>query len=135
MRPSNYVHITGNLGGSVETHKSESGIQVSKFNIAETVSRQNPKTGIYETAYTNWVPVSVFGSLAKRAAKSLKTGDRVSVLGTLKTASFEANGEKRRTFEVVAYSIDKAGLLPRSDFLEDVTVDPFESFDEFKESI
>lgn len=115
MRTSNFVSVTGNLGADVEIRKPEQGEEVAKLSIAETVSRMNSKTGEFEQVHTNWIPVVAFGSLAQRADQALKKGDRVTVVGTLKTSSYEKDGENRRGFEVVAYSIERAQFLAKAD--------------------
>lgn len=132
MRASNFISLTGNLGGPVEVKETKAGVGVARLSIAETVSRPNSQTGVFEQVHTNWIPVTAFGSLAKRSAKSLKKGDRVTVLGTLKTATFEKDGETRRGFEVIAYSIEKAQLLARADGLDPAVAESFPPFDEFK---
>lgn len=132
MRSSNFVSVTGNLGGPVEVRDAKGGVNVARLSIAETVSRPNPQTGAFEQVHTNWIPVTAFGSLAKRAAKSLKKGERVTVIGTLKTSSFEKDGEARRGFEVIAYSIEKAQLLVKADGVDQATAESFPPFDEFK---
>src|SRR4051794_34368477 len=99
MRASNFFSVTGNLGGVVEIKEAQRGMEVARLSLAETVSRPNAQTGAFEQVHTNWIPVTAFGSLAKRAFKSLKKGDRVTVIGTVKTSSYEKDGENRRGFE------------------------------------
>lgn len=115
MRTSNFISLTGNMGGAVELKEAKPGMEVARLSVAETVSRPNAQTGLFEQVHTNWIPVTAFGSLAKRAVKSLKKGDRVTVLGTLKSSSYEKDGENRRGFEVIAHSIEKAQLLGKAD--------------------
>jgi single-strand DNA-binding protein len=132
MRSSNFVSVTGNMGGPVEMREAKAGVNIARLSVAETVSRPNPQTGVFEQVHTNWIPVTAFGSLAKRAAKSLKKGDRVTVLGTLKTSSFEKDGEARRGFELIAYSIEMAQLLVKADGVDQAAAENFPPFDEFK---
>jgi single-strand DNA-binding protein len=113
MRTSNYISVTGNLGGEVEVKKPAPGEEVVRLSLAETVSRANPKTGEFEQVHTNWIPVTAFGSLARRAQQGLKKGDRVTIQGTLKTSSYDKDGESRRGFEIIADSIEKAQLLTK----------------------
>ena len=114
MRTSNFISVTGNLGGDVEVRKSERGEEVARLSVAETVSRPNAKTGEYEQVHTNWIPVTAFGSLARRTMQSLKKGDRVTVLGSLKTSNYEKEGVSRKGFEVIAYSVEKTQLLSKA---------------------
>jgi single stranded DNA-binding protein len=132
MRTSNFVSVTGNLGGVVELKDSGSGREVAKLSLAETVSRPNPNTGVYEPVHTNWIPVTAFAGLARRAAKALKKGDRITVLGSLKTSSYEKDGENRRGFEVIAHSIEKAQFLARADAGPPDSSPDSPSFDDFQ---
>ena len=131
MRTSNFISLTGNLGGAVEAKEVQHGTEVARLSVAETVSRPNAQIGVFEQVHTNWIPVTVFGSLAKRALKSLKKGDRVTVLGSLKISSYEKDGEKRRSFEVIADSIEMAQLLTKADAVDPATAGQSPSFDEF----
>lgn len=115
MRTSNYVSITGNLGGPIEIKETKPGKEVARMSVAETVSRLNAETGGYEQVHTNWIPITAFSGLAQRAAKSLKKGDRITVTGSIKTTSYEKDGTSRRGFEVIADSIEKATLLSKAD--------------------
>lgn len=131
MRTSNFISVTGNLGGDVELRKPARGEEVARLSLAETVSRPNAKTGEFEQVHTNWIPVTAFGSLARRASQSLKKGDRVTILGTLKTSSYEKDGESRRGFDVIAYSIEKAQLLSKAGTVDPAFSGQLPSFDEF----
>ena len=132
MRASNLFRVTGNLGGAVEVKETTAGTVIAKLSIAETVTRLNSDTGRFEKVHTNWIPVTVFGPLARRAASSLKKGERVTVVGTLKTASYEKEGESRRSFEVIADTIEKTQPLAKADVCDPTISDSSPSFDEFK---
>ena len=182
MRTSNFFSVTGNLGGPVELRESNSGTDVARLSVAETIQRPNSQTGVYEQVHTNWFPITAFGSLAKsqfekgafafmrrrflqkdphilrvcsgpftktslpkvkipsfqtgskRAARSLKAGDRVTILGTFKTSIYEKDGENRRGFEVVADSIEKTELLAKAAEFDPAIGSAMPPFDEFSET-
>lgn len=114
MRTSNFVTVTGNLGAEVEIKRAEGSDEIARMSVAETVMRPNAK-GEFVPVHTNWIPVTAFGGLARRAVQSLKKGDRVTVHGTIRTRSYEKDGQKHRGFEVVADSIERAQLLARAE--------------------
>ncbi len=115
MRHSNHVQITGNLGGPVELKALPEGKFIAKLSLAENQSIFDPKTNEYKVGWTNWIPITVFGNLAKRVAKSLKKGDRITVMGEIKTRSYEVKGEKRYGFEVLGDSIEKSSFLAKAE--------------------
>lgn len=112
MRSTNFVQVIGNIGADLKSKQTPNGTDVVAFTVAENVSKQNAE-GVYEQTHTNWIPVTAFGALAKRAEVVLKKGDRVSVAGTLKTGSYEKDGRTVYTFELVADSIEKSEHLGR----------------------
>lgn len=132
MRSTNFIFVTGNIGSDVEAKKLASGEDVVRLSIAESVSKPNTKTGEFEQVHTNWIPVTAFGSLANRAIHSLKKGDRVTVLGTVKISSYEKDGENRRGFEIIADTIEKSHLLPRANVQGTETSTQMPTFEEFK---
>lgn len=64
---------------------------------------------------TEWVSCCVFGKRAEGLAKVLKKGDRVFVEGSLHTSSYEKNGEKRYSTEVVAQRVILGGKAQSAD--------------------
>ncbi len=132
MRASNFVHLAGNLGGAVELRKGEPA--VARLSVAETVARFNRETGKFEASHTNWIPVTAFGRLARRAAQTLKKGDRVVIQGSLRSTTYEKDGENRRGFELIADAIEKAQLLPRAEEGAPVEGAAAASFAEFQET-
>jgi single stranded DNA-binding protein len=126
MRTTNQIRITGNLGADIAVSdrvgESDSETPI-KLSVAESVYRKDDSTQKFVVTHTNWIPVTAFGSLAKRAAGNLKKGDRVTVLGSLKVSKYEKNGEKRSSYEVIASSIEKSQILTHSDQNQDLVPD------------
>lgn len=88
----NQLVLTGNLGNSPEIFYSSQGNPVASFNIAFKSSKK--KTG--------WIKVVCFNRLAEVAEKYLKTGDRVSVIGTLDQQRWEnEEGLARSSFQLI----------------------------------
>ncbi|MGK5087907.1 single-stranded DNA-binding protein [Bdellovibrionota bacterium FG-2] len=117
MSTTNQIIITGNLGSDPEVFKkNEESNGVVVFSLAESISRLNEKTKEYEQVHTNWFPVRSFGSLGARVKSTLKKGERVSVIGTLKTYQYETeDGRKVSAFEILASDISYSKLLPKGE--------------------
>ncbi len=130
MRASNLFTVSGNIGGPVEI-RDAAGVEVARLSVAESVVRLRSETGQFEVTHTNWIPITAFGSLAKRAASGLKKGDRVTVIGSIKTTSFEKDGENRKGFELIADSIERTQILAKATPIEKEIAADFGTFDEF----
>lgn len=130
MRASNLFTVSGNIGGPVEI-RDAAGVDVARLSVAESVARLNGETGQYEVTHTNWIPITAFGSLARRAAYGLKKGERVTVIGSIKTTSFEKDGENRKGFELIAESIERTQILAKATPMEKESAADFETFEEF----
>lgn len=85
----NVVTLIGNLGKDPEYRQGENN--VCKFTIAVT-----------ENNKTDWIPVVCFGKTADNCAKYLKKGSKVSVVGKIQTGSYEKDGRKVYTTDVIA---------------------------------
>ena len=57
----------------------------------------------------HWNQVTFFGKLAERAAK-LETGDAVRLVGTLRQSSYEKDGQRKYTVDLIG---DRIGVLFR----------------------
>lgn len=55
---------------------------------------------------TDWIPVQVWGKLGERCAQHLVKGSLVSVVGRLKFGSYEKDGKKVYTLDVVAEEVN-----------------------------
>lgn len=57
-----------------------------------------------ETA--NFIQVTVFGKQAENCEKYLKKGSKVAVSGYIKTGTYEKDGEKKYTSDVIARRVE-----------------------------
>lgn len=71
--------------------------QVATFTIA--VSRE------YDREKADFIPVQVWGKMAGNCEKYLTKGSLVAVEGSIQTRSWEKNGAKHYTTEVVAHKV------------------------------
>lgn len=93
----NTIVLIGRLTKEVETKENTKGTKYANFNLAVQRSYKNDK-GVYETDFIDCV---VFNSVAENISEYCKTGDLISVKGTLQNNEYEVNGEVRRNNEVV----------------------------------
>ena len=99
----NKVFLTGNLTKDPELASTPSGISVTRFTIA--VSRRFTNAdGERETDFINCV---AWRNQAENLTRYCHKGDKVAVVGTLQTKSFETqDGTKRYATEVIADEIE-----------------------------
>lgn len=81
-----YVHITGYAGTDVEL-RSNAGGGVASFRVASTPRYR--RGGEWVDGNTTWLTVTCWRSLAEHAAKSIRKGDPVMVIGKLRTNVFK----------------------------------------------
>lgn len=105
----NSVTLYGNLGADPELKQLETG-SLLKMRIA-TAERRKGKDDKW-VDHTEWHQVTVWGKRAEGLAEILSKGDRVLVVGKLRTRSYESNGEKRYSTEIHADEIELAGKRP-----------------------
>lgn len=97
----------GNLGADPELRVTQGGQSVLKLRMAcneSYVDKNNVKQ-----EKTEWVSVTVWGKRAEGLAKFLQKGSEILVEGRLQTSSYEKDGQKRYSTEVVANDIRFCG--------------------------
>jgi single-strand DNA-binding protein len=104
----NRVMLLGNLGADPELRVTPGGQAVLKLRLATNESYLDRNNVRQER--TEWHRVTVWGRRAEALGKILQKGDSVFVDGRLQTSSYDKNGEKRYSTEVIANNI----LLPGS---------------------
>ena len=82
----------------------KSGTSASGTKWANTTIRANVGQSREGDAETAFITVVCFGDVADRLAK-LDKGDAISVQGTIKTTTYEKDGETRHGLEIVANGI------------------------------
>lgn len=108
----NQVCLAGRLGADPVLRYTKSGTAVLNMSIATTSSY---KDGNEWKEQTDWHSVVVFGKISETLANALKKGTLVSVCGSLRTSSYEKNGEKRYKTEVNARDIAFDGARHQSE--------------------
>lgn len=100
MGSVNKVILVGNLGTDVEIKHTPSNKAVANLRIATTETYKDKSGQRHEK--TEWHRVTVWGDSAENCAKYLAKGRSVYVEGRLETRSYDKDGQKHYSTEVVA---------------------------------
>ncbi len=97
----NRVILVGNLGADPDVRAMQSGDSVVNLSIATSESWKDKQTGERKVK-TEWHRVVIFNQGLINVCKNyLHKGSKVYIEGQLETRSYEQNGEKKYTTEVV----------------------------------
>ena len=103
----NKVMLLGNLGADPELKMTQGGQAVLKLRLATTETYLDKNQTRQER--TEWHSVTMWGKRGEALSKFLTKGERIFVEGSLRTSSYEKNGEKRYSTEINATNIILAG--------------------------
>ncbi len=103
----NKVMLLGNLGADPELKMTQGGQAVLKLRLATTETYLDKNQTRQER--TEWHSVTLWGKRGEALAKFLTKGERIFVEGSLRTSSYEKDGEKRYRTEINANNIILAG--------------------------
>ena len=97
----NCVILIGNLTRDPETRYSTGANQtaICRFSIAVN-------DGYGDQQKTSFIPIVVFGKQAENAEKYLAKGSKVAVDGRIQTGSYEKDGQKVYTTDVIASKVE-----------------------------
>ena len=104
----NKVILFGNLGADPELRVTPGGTAVLKLRVATTESYKDKQTNAWKER-TEWHRVTVWGKRGESLAKILSKGSKVLIEGSLRTSSYEKDGEKRYSTEVNAMDVRLGG--------------------------
>ena len=100
-RGINKVILIGNLGRDPETRYAQNGSAVTNFSVATSENWRDRTTGEQQER-TEWHNVVCFARLAEIAGEYLRKGSKVYIEGSLRTTSWEQDGQKRYRTEIMA---------------------------------
>ena len=103
----NKVILLGNLGADPELRYTGSGMAVLNLRLATCESYMDRNMDLQER--TEWHTVVFWGARGEGLAKVLAKGDCVYVDGTLRTSSYEKDGQKRFKTEVIGRELRFTG--------------------------
>ena len=98
-----FITLTGTAGNDAELRFLPNGTAVANVSVA--VTPREKKNEQWVDGETAWYRVAAWREMAENVAESVRKGDRVTVVGRLKTRSFEQNGATRMSLEVDADSV------------------------------
>ena len=103
----NKVLLLGNLGADPELRVTPGGQSVLKLRLATTESYLDKSNTRQER--TEWHQITVWGKRGEALSKILGKGSSIFVEGSIRTSSYEKDGEKRYRTEIIANNIILAG--------------------------
>ena len=115
----NKVMLIGNVGVDPEYRTTATGTAVVSLTLA-TNEKWTDKQGAKQEK-TEWHRVAMFNKLAELANQYVKKGSKIYIEGKITTNSYEKNGEKRYSTEIIANSMQfldskpKDGVAQRSE--------------------
>ena len=89
----NSVVLTGRLGKDPEIRISQNITKVARFSLA--VARR------FKKDETDWINCVAFGKTAEFIEKYVKKGTKLCVAGCIQTGSYEKNGQKYYTTDIL----------------------------------
>lgn len=108
----NKVLLLGNLGADPELRVTPGGQSILKLRLATTESYLDKSNTRQER--TEWHSITVWGKRGEALSKILNKGSSIFVEGSIRTSSYEKDGEKRYRTDIVANNIILAGGRGRS---------------------
>lgn len=95
----NSVVLIGRLTKDIELKYTASELAVARFTLAID-------EGFGDKKKTNFVPCLAFGKTAENMERFVDKGQKLAVQGRFSTGSYEKDGQKRYTFDVVADRVE-----------------------------
>ena len=101
----NKAIIIGNLGRDPEINHTETGTTIAKFSIATSEKWKDKKSNDVRK-HTEWHRITAFGKLAEICEVYLFKGKQVCIEGRIQTSSWEKDGIKRHSTEIIASKME-----------------------------
>jgi single-strand DNA-binding protein len=107
MAGVNKVILVGNLGADPEVRYTASGMAVCRLRMATSRTYTDKQGNRQEE--TAWHRVDVWGKMAEICGQYLSKGQKVYIEGRLKYGSYEKDGVKHYTTDIVAENVQMFG--------------------------
>jgi single-strand DNA-binding protein len=107
MAGVNKVILLGNLGAEPELRYTAAGTAVAKFSLATTEKFRDGQGNPQER--TSWHRVTAWGKLAEICGQYLTKGKQVYIEGKLQYGSYEKDGVKHYTTDIIANTMQMLG--------------------------
>lgn len=117
----NSVNLIGNLTRDVEVAytNGDNPMAIAKFGIAIN-------EGYGERKKTTFLNITVFGKTAETCEKYLRKGSKAAISGRIQTGSYEKDGQRINTFDIVANNVEF--LDTKNNNAEPKTEEPMQGF-------
>ncbi|MBS0200166.1 MAG: single-stranded DNA-binding protein [Proteobacteria bacterium] len=109
-RGINKVILVGNLGNDPDTKFTQGGMAITTLSIATTTVRKDRDGNQQEK--TEWHRVKLFGKLGEIAGEYLKKGREVYIEGRIEYGSYEKDGVKHYTTDIIGDEMQMLGGRP-----------------------
>jgi single-strand DNA-binding protein len=106
-RGVNKVILVGNLGNDPDVKYTQGGMAITTLSLATTSVRKDKDGNQQEK--TEWHRVKLFGKLGEIAAEYLKKGRQVYIEGRIEYGSYEKDGVKHYTTDIVGDEMQMLG--------------------------
>ena len=106
-RGVNKVILVGNLGNDPEVKYTQGGMAITTISLATTSVRKDRDGNQQEK--TEWHRVKLFGKLGEIAGEYLKKGRSCYIEGRIEYGSYEKDGVKHYTTDIVADEMQMLG--------------------------
>ena len=116
-RGVNKVILVGNVGNDPEVRYMPNGNAVANVSVATSDSWKDKNTGDQQER-TEWHRVVFFNRLAEIVEQYIKKGSKLYLEGRLQTRSWEQDGVKRYSTEIVAMLDSRGSAGSAQDFGE-----------------
>jgi len=107
MAGVNKVILVGNLGADPEVRYTADGTAVCKFRIATTERFKDRQGNMQER--TEWHRIVAWRKLAEICGQYLSKGKQVYIEGKIRNDSWEKDGVKQFSYEIVADTMQMLG--------------------------
>jgi single-strand DNA-binding protein len=106
-RGINKAILVGNLGNDPEMKYTQGGMAICTLSVATTSARKDKEGAVQEK--TEWHRVKLFGKLGEIAGEYLKKGSQVYLEGRIEYGSYEKDGQKVYTTDIIADEMQMLG--------------------------
>lgn len=106
----NKAFLIGNLANEPELRYSSGNrrVAICRFVVIHNDRRKNPQTNEFEQKPVR-VQIVTFGRQAENCDRFLSKGHKVAIVGRLQISSFEKDGVKNWTSEIIARQVEFLG--------------------------
>lgn len=111
----NVVALIGNLTRDPEVRYTNDHMAIASFSIA--INRPPKKDGTEGGA--DFPRVTVFGKQAENCERFLRRGNKVGIIGKIQTGSYEKDGQRVYTTDIVADRVEFLGRPKEANVAQD----------------